>query len=111
MDSWHSSLVAEPGKPQPLRNWQRWKNAELDKLIEQTRKVGFDDPKVIDIGREYVKLMVREMPFIPLMAYNVFTAMDRTYWTGYPTSAQPYTDPVPNWGNTRYMFVRLRPAS
>lgn len=111
MDSWHSSLVADPGKPQPLRNWQRWKNSELDSLIEQTRKVGFDDPKVIDIGREYVKLMVREMPFIPLMAYNVFTAMDQTYWTGYPTSAQPYTDPVPNWGNTRYMFVRLKPAS
>ena len=111
MDSWHSSLVAEPGKPQPLRNWQRWKNPELDKLIEQTRKVGFDDPKVIDIGREYVKLMVREMPFIPLMAYNVFTAMDQTYWKGFPTFGDPYTDPVPNWGNTRYMFVRLKPAS
>jgi peptide/nickel transport system substrate-binding protein len=111
MDSWHSSLVAEPGKPQPLRNWQRWKNSELDKLIEQTRKIGFDDPKVIDIGREYVKLMVREMPFIPLMAYNVFTAMDQTYWKGFPTFEHPYTDPVPNWGNTRYMFVRLKPAS
>jgi peptide/nickel transport system substrate-binding protein len=111
MDSWHSSLVAAPGQPQPLRNWQRWKNPELDKLIERTRAIGFDDPKVVDIGREYVKLMVREMPIIPLMAYNVFTAMDQTYWTGYPTFENPYTDPVPNWGNTRTMFVRLKPAS
>jgi peptide/nickel transport system substrate-binding protein len=48
------------------------------------------------------------MPTIPLMAYNVFTAMDETYWTGYPTIDDPYTDPVPNWGNTRYMMVRLK---
>ena len=24
LDSWHSQFVAEPGKPQPPRNWQRW---------------------------------------------------------------------------------------
>ena len=51
------------------------------------------------------------MPTIPLMAYNVFTAMDQTYWTGYPTSENPYTDPVPNWGNSRAMFVKLKPAN
>ena len=110
MDSWHSQFVAQPGSPQPLRNWQRWSNAELDKIVEQTRTVGFDDPKAIELGKDYVKLVAREMPTIPLMAYNVFTAMDTTYWTGYPTSADPYTDPVPNWGNSRYMFVRLKPA-
>ena len=42
------------------------------------------------------------MPIIPLMSYNVFTVMDETYWTGYPTAeTAPYTDPVPNWGNSR----------
>ena len=41
------------------------------------------------------------MPIIPLMAYNVFTVMDETYWTGYPSAeTDPYTDPVPNWGNS-----------
>ena len=59
-------------------------------------------PKAIELGREYVKLAAREMPTIPLMAYNVFTVMDETYWTGYPTAENdPYTDPVPNWGNSR----------
>ena len=83
----------------------------LDKIIEQTRTVGFDDPKSIELGKDYVKLAVQEMPTIPLMAYNVFTAMDQTYWTGYPTAENPYTDPVPNWGNSRYMFVKLKPAN
>ena len=37
LDSWHSQFVAPPGKPQPPRNWQRWTNPELDKIIEQIR--------------------------------------------------------------------------
>lgn len=110
MDSWHSQFVAQPGQPQPLRNWQRWSHPELDKIIEDIRKIGFDDPKGVDLGRDYVKLMTREMPIIPLMAYNVFTAMDQTYWTGYPTADDPYANPVTNWGNSRYMFVRLKPT-
>ena len=83
---------------------------ELDKIIETTRTVGFDDPKGVELGLDYLKLVAREMPTIPLMAYNVFTVMDSTYWTGYPDAVTaPYTDPVPNWGNTRYMMVKLRP--
>ena len=110
LDSWHSQFVAQPGKPQPPRNWQRWSHPELDKIIEQVRQTAFDDPKGLELGREYVKLIVREMPIIPLMSYNVFTVMDETYWTGYPSAeSAPYTDPVPNWANTKYMMVRLKP--
>ncbi len=109
LDSWHSQFVAKPGQPQPPRNWQRWSNPELDRLIEQIRSVPFDDPRTVELGREFVKLAVREMPIIPLMAYNVFTVMDETYWTGYPSAANPYTNPVPNWANTKYMIVNLKP--
>lgn len=112
LDSWHSQFIAEPGKPQPPRNWSRWSHPELDKIIEQIRTIGFDDPKGIELGKEYIKLVAREMPTIPLMAYNVFTVMDETYWTGYPNAeTAPYTDPVPNWANTKYMMVKIRPKS
>jgi peptide/nickel transport system substrate-binding protein len=110
LDSWHSQFVAAPGKPQPPRNWQRWSSPELDHIIEDIRRVDFDDPKGVELGRDYLKLVVREMPTIPLMSYNVFTVMDETYWTGYPNAeTAPYTDPVPNWGNTKYMMVKLKP--
>ena len=106
LDSWHSQFVQPAGKVQTPRNWSRWSNPELDKIIEQIRAIGFDDPKGIELGQEYVKLAVQEMPIIPLMSYNVFTVMDETYWTGYPTAEDPYTNPVPNWGNSRYMMVQ-----
>jgi peptide/nickel transport system substrate-binding protein len=54
--------------------------------------------------------MVRDMPEIPLMSYNVFTICDGYYWTGYPTSEDPYTNPVPNWANSKYMFPKLQPT-
>jgi peptide/nickel transport system substrate-binding protein len=110
LDSWHSQFVAAPGKTQPPRNYQRWVNPELDKIIEQVRGVSFEDPRTVELGRDFVKLAVREMPIIPLMAYNVFTAMDETYWTGYPSESDPYANPVPNWGNSRAMMVRLKPV-
>ena len=111
LDSWHSQFIAKAGERQPPRNWQRWASPELDKIIEQIRGLDFDDPKGVELGREYAKLVVREMPTIPLMSYNVFTVMDETYWTGYPSAeTAPYTDPVPNWGNTKYMMSKLKPT-
>ena len=109
LDSWHSDFVSPAGEVQSPRNWQRWSSPELDAIIEQVREVEFDDPRGIELGHEFVKLTVEEMPTIPLMSYNVFTMMDETYWTGYPTSADPYTNPVPNWSNSRYMMVGLKP--
>jgi peptide/nickel transport system substrate-binding protein len=109
LDSWHSQFVAEPGKVQPPRNWQRWKEPRLDKIIEEIRTIDFDDPRGVELGLEYLKLVAQEMPTIPLMSYNVFTVMDTTYWKGFPNAeTAPYTDPVPNWANTKYMMVKLK---
>jgi peptide/nickel transport system substrate-binding protein len=111
LDSWHSQFVAAPGKVQPPRNWQRWKDSRLDQIIEEIRTIDFDDPRGVELGLEYLKLVAQEMPTIPLMSYNVFTVMDTTYWKGFPNAeTAPYTDPVPNWANTKYMMVKLKSA-
>ncbi len=108
LESWHSSLYRPTGELSVGRNRMRWKNPQLDSIIDQIQRLDFDDPKVLDLGREFVKLGVQEMPTIPIMSYNVFTVCDETFWTGFPTSENPYTDPVPNWANSRYMFVKIK---
>jgi peptide/nickel transport system substrate-binding protein len=111
LDSWHSQFVVDVGQVQPPRNWQRWAEPKLDKIIEEIRTIDFDDPRGVELGLEYLKLAAIEMPIIPLMAYNVFATMDTTYWTGFPSLAtKPYTNPVSNWGNTKYMMVNLKAA-
>ena len=109
LESWHSKLYRPNGENAVGRNRMRWRNPQLDNIIDSIQKLDFDDPKVITLGQDFCKLAVQEMPIIPLMSYNVFCVCDQTYWTGFPNSQNPYTDPVPNWGNTRYMFVKVKP--
>lgn len=109
LNSWHSKFYVPSGQPDVGSNSMRWKHPELDRIIEAIQQIPFDDPQGVELGLEYCKLAVQEMPITPLMAYNVFTTMDTTYFTGYPSVDDPYTDPVPNWGNTKYMFVKIKP--
>ncbi|HWM18539.1 MAG TPA: ABC transporter substrate-binding protein, partial [Ilumatobacteraceae bacterium] len=111
LDSYHSSYIVEPGEVQPPRNWMRWENPELDRIIEEIRTVPFDDvERNVELGREFVRLHLQEMPNIPVMSYNVFVAMSERYWTGYPTTENPYANPVNNWGNSRYILTQLEPV-
>jgi peptide/nickel transport system substrate-binding protein len=112
LDSYHSSYIVEPGEIQPSRNWMRWENPELDRIIEEIRTTPFDDlERNIELGREFVRLHLQEMPNIPVMSYNVFVALSERYWTGYPTSENPYANPVNNWANSRYILTQLQPVA
>ncbi|WP_404406316.1 ABC transporter substrate-binding protein [Pelagibacterium halotolerans] len=111
LDSYHSEYIAEPGELQPARNWMRWENPELDRIIEEIRTVDFTDvERNIALGKEFVRLHLEEMPNIPIMSYNVFVALSERYWTGYPTAENPYANPVNNWANARYILTQLEPV-
>ncbi len=111
LSSWHSKFYQPSGTNATGSNSMRWKNPELDKIIESIQKIAFDDPKGIDLGQQFIKLAAQEMPITPLMSYNVFTTCDTTYFEGYPSLDNPYTDPVPNWANTKYMYVKIKPKA
>jgi peptide/nickel transport system substrate-binding protein len=111
LQSWHSKFYVPSGEPAAGTNSMRWKNPELDQIIESIQKISFDDPKGVELGLQYCKLAAQDMPITPIMAYNVFTTMDTTYFTGYPSVDDPYTDPVPNWGNTKYMYLKIKPKN
>ena len=89
-------------------NFMRYKNAEQDRIISEMLKSDFDSQKNIDLGVEWLKLMVKDMPQIPLMSYNVFVSQDNTYWSGYPNFENPYANPVTNWTNGRYILTQLK---
>lgn len=113
LDSWHSSYVAKPGERQTARNWQRWSDPRLDAIIEKVRQTDFSDSAAnIELGNEFIKLMVDEMPIIPIMSFNVFSAYDTRVWTGFPTAeANPYANIVTNWANSKYILTQLKPAA
>lgn len=111
LSSWHSRFYVPSGQRATGSNTMRWKHPELDRIITAIQGLDFDDPKGIELGQEFIKLAAAEMPVTPMMSYNVFTVCDTTFFEGYPTFDNPYTNPVPNWGNTKYMFTQIKPKS
>lgn len=111
LESWHSDYYRKEGEQVVFKNIMRYKSEKMDKIIDQIKVSDFDDPKGVELGLEYVKLMVEDMPIIPVMSYNVFTVCDEYYWEGFPTYENPYTNPVPNWANTKYMFPKIKPKA
>ncbi len=111
LSSWHSKFYKPSGTRAVGSNTMRWKHPELDRIITDIQSLDFDDPKGIELGQEFIKLAAAEMPITPMMSYNVFTVCDTTFFEGYPTVDNPYTNPVPNWGNTKYMFTKIKPKS
>jgi len=107
LDAFHSNQYRPVGE-NAGRNNSRWLNPKIDKIIDESQTLDMDDPRVIELGKEYVKVAVDDMFEIAVCSYNVFTVMDEYYWTGYPDINDPYTDPVPNWTNSRYMYLRLK---
>lgn len=115
LDSWHSEFIVPAGSDQrqPARNWQRWSDPRLDDIIERVRVTDFNDKEAnIELGKEFIQLMVDEMPIIPIMSFNVFSAYDTRYWTGFPTAEEnPYANIVNNWANSKYILTQLKPAA
>ncbi|MCS6760026.1 MAG: hypothetical protein MO852_14655 [Candidatus Devosia euplotis] len=99
LESSRGGFIRPLGEPQPPRNLQRWEDPRLDALIERNRTLPFDSPEAVELGRDYLKLAVEEMPMIPLMAYNKFAPFDTTYWTNYPSIDNPYAASGPYWSN------------
>ncbi|SDG58991.1 ABC transporter substrate-binding protein [Pelagibacterium luteolum] len=111
LDSWHSEFIVPPGERQPARNFQRFEHPELDRIIDEMRVTEFGTEENLELGYDFVRLMVDEMPIIPMMSYNVFAAYSERYWTGFPDAVErPYANPVTNWANSRYIFTQLEPT-
>lgn len=113
LDSWHSQYVAKEGERQSARNWQRWNDPRLDAIIEKMRTTEFNDHDAnVALGNDFIKLMVDEMPIIPIMSFNVFSAYDQRHWTGFPAAeSNPYANIVNNWANSKYILTQLKPVN
>ena len=108
-DSLHSKYNTPIGKFHNGRNQIRYVNPEIDKIIDKVNMTDFNDTEAnAALGREFLKIMAKDMPEIGLMSYNVMSSQDNTYWTGYPTFSNPYANPVTNWANSRYIYTQLK---
>ena len=83
---------------------------EIITRIGQVAAIPADAEAVIAVGIEGLKIAVTEMPGIPTFGYIGFVAWDQQYWTNWPGSENPYTQPYTHWGPFKYMTPFLEPT-
>ncbi len=76
-------------------NFGRYRNPEVAKLLDEIAHTPLDDvAKLKQLYRALEKILLDDMPYIPLW-YNAYWFQATTlYWTGWPSEKNPYAVPV-----------------
>jgi peptide/nickel transport system substrate-binding protein len=103
-----SQFVAPTGKS--TFPFYRWSNAEADKIVEKMAAVAPNDPKLVSLFHDYMKIWLKELPDIPLCSFYHRNPINHTYWEGWPSVDDPYVNDA-NWHKTFLLIVlKLTPT-
>jgi len=106
---YQSSSVNVPGGH--LVNLSKWENAEYDKVVDQVYVTPpSDKAKVTELFLKAMEIWLPALPDIPLMQFYHRLPLNTTYWTGYPTSENPYVNPAFFHSTGPLVYHKLEPT-
>lgn len=109
LDDWNSAYIRPVGERNTASYNSRWSSPEMDDIIKRLRETDpFDTEKVVALGIEGLQEAVKNMPGTPTYGYIGFIGWDETYWTNWPGSENPYSQPYAHWPNFKYTTPFLK---
>jgi peptide/nickel transport system substrate-binding protein len=109
INGWDADLIVpigERGSGQPTR----WNNARATEIIHELAKLSPDDPKSYELGIEFFKNAIVELPFIGFHSGVKFVPTNSTYWNNYPSADNPYNGPWWWWSCFKYITTEISPV-
>ena len=107
-NSLHSDFV-EPVLGE--RTWghsSRWSDPRMDQVIAQLKVTDWGDTdQLVKLGMDGMKVLVEEMPVMPLFTLVDLVSWDTYYWTNWPGEENPYMVPFHHWPNFKYLLPSL----
>ena len=90
----------------------RYENPEYDAIIDQMEAmVGSpDDPVYMDLAEQALDIYLSEMPEIMTLEELHVVIFNETYWTGWPSSVDPYVAPYPPWEAWNLIVHNIQPT-
>jgi peptide/nickel transport system substrate-binding protein len=113
LEHFHSKYAAPAGEA--VRNTRaptRYANPELDAILEQLerRQPSPTDADYVALAKQAAAIFVRDLPEISLFEEVQTQPYNTTYWTGFPSAADPYVaQPIP-WEGYALVIHRLQPT-
>lgn len=110
INGWDADLISPMGE---IGSGQgtRWNNERATEIIHEMAKVSPDSDEAYELGLEFLKVAVEDMPFIGFHSGVKFVPTNSTYWTNYPCAENPYNGPWWWWSCFKYIVAEITPAA
>jgi peptide/nickel transport system substrate-binding protein len=95
-----------PGNDNP----SNWTNAKYDALVAKMGTLPPSSPQIPVLFKQAMTIFLQQLPVIPLVQRPEPIVVNNTYWKGWPTAKNPYTEPNPWIMNFHQVVLRLQPA-
>ena len=93
------------------RNWDNYQQSpnygRVENLVLEMSVVPIGSERSIELCKEIQKIIVPELPYIPLLNQGDWGTFNTQYWTNWPTKANPYTGRQHNWDDHSGAFPVL----
>lgn len=113
LEHFHSKYSAPEGESTSNnRAPTRYVNAEMDALLEQmeTLQPSPDNVEYVQLVQQATDIFLRDLPEIPLAEELHTQPFNNTYWTGWPSSEDPYAAPFVAWEGFARIIHNLEPT-
>ena len=113
LEHFNSKYAAPAGKDVPgVRTLTRYANPEYDKLINamEARQPSPGDAEYMALVKGATEILLRDVPQVALIEEVHAVTFNTTYWTGWPSAADPYISPYQAWEGFARVLDHLRPV-
>jgi peptide/nickel transport system substrate-binding protein len=110
INGWDADLIVPLGE-RGSGQGSRWNNAEATDIIHQLAKLSPDDPKSYDLAMDFMKVAIKDLPFIGFHSGVKFVPTNSTLWTNYPSASNPYNGPWWWWSCFKYITTEITPVA
>jgi peptide/nickel transport system substrate-binding protein len=110
INGWDADLIVPLGE-RGSGQGSRWNNAEATDIIHQLAKLSPEDPKSYDLAMDFMKVAIKDLPFIGFHSGVKFVPTNSTLWTNYPSASNPYNGPWWWWSCFKYITTEITPVA
>jgi peptide/nickel transport system substrate-binding protein len=109
ISGWDADLIVPIGERGSGQSG-RWNNARATEIIHEMATLSPEDPKSYELGLEFFKISIEELPFIGFHSGVKFVPTNSTYWNNYPSADNPYNGPWWWWSCFKYITTEIAPV-
>ena len=89
----------------------RWGDPRLDAVIAKNKATDWNDTDtIVANGIKGLKVLIEEMPTVPLITVSKSIVWDEYYWTNWPGAENAYVNPMHHFSNYKYLLTQIKPT-